>query len=283
MSSTAHDKALDGLVDAHAIERIVPYLREVWNRRPYIWYVSVSELRSRQIHTVLGNLWHILNPILTVAIYYLIFGLLLDVNRGVDNTVLFLTIGIFLFQLTQRSTMRGANSIVTNEGLIKTVYFPRAILPLSAVVTELLAALSSFGIIYVVALLTGETADPRWVLLLPVVGLLTVFDAGVALVAARATTHVRDTVQVLPFAFRLLFYGSGVIFNVSAYAGGDRWIEWLFVLNPLYDYITVARWTIMGGSDVTAGVLVSGMAWTLALAIGGFAWFRAGEHTYARD
>ena len=103
--------------DAHESARLIPYLRELWGRRSYIWYVAANELRSRQITTVLGNLWHLLNPALTIAVYYVIFGLLLKTTSGVDNFFLFLTIGLFLFQFTQKATIDGAKSIVDNIGL----------------------------------------------------------------------------------------------------------------------------------------------------------------------
>ena len=73
---------------------------------------------------MLGNLWHLLNPALSIAIYYVIFGLLLDTTRGVDNFILFITIGIFVFQYTQRATTQGATSITQNLGLLKAIRFP---------------------------------------------------------------------------------------------------------------------------------------------------------------
>lgn len=269
--------------DAHEGERLIPYARSVWARREYIWYVAASEVRSSQVNTVLGNFWHVLNPAITVAIYYVIFVLLLDITRGVDNLVTYLAIGVILFQLTQQSTVRGANSIVNNTGLIKSVHFPRVILPLTSVLFVWLSSLSALGVMYIVAILTGEPVSARWLLLLPVAAVLTLFNIGAAMIAARATTHFRDTTQILPFAFRLLFYGSGVIFNVQAYAEGDDLINFLFTLNPLYCFLTLARWTVLGGDDVTAGMMVSALVWTTVVLVGGFVWFKAGEQEYGRD
>ena len=103
--------------DINESAKLSRYTLGLWRRRSYIWYVATSELRSQQIDTVLGNLWHLLNPALSIAIYYLIFGLLLQTTRGVDNFILFLTIGLFVFQFTQRSTISGATSIGKNLGL----------------------------------------------------------------------------------------------------------------------------------------------------------------------
>ena len=186
MSSSTGVAAPSGMHDVHETERLGPYLRDLMTRRTYLWYVSANELRSRQITNVLGNLWHLLNPVLSIAIYYLIFGLLLKTTRGVDNFLLFLSTGLFLYQYIQKSTTAGAKSIVNNSGLIKAIKFPRVMLPITSTVTETLAALSTFLVIYVVALLTGQAITWRWLMLPGVVALMFVFNLGAAMIAARA-------------------------------------------------------------------------------------------------
>jgi teichoic acid transport system permease protein len=270
-----------GMRDAHEAARLAPYLREIRGRGSYLWYVSASELRSRQITNVLGNLWHLLNPALTILIYYVIFGLLLKTTRGVENFFLFLTIGIFLFQYTQKSTTEGAKSIVSNVGLIKAIRFPRALLPITSTVTETLASLTTFAVVYVIALMTTSITW-RWLLFPAVVGLMLVFNLGAAMIAARMTTHFRDTTQILPFVFRLLLYASGVIFSVEAYAAENPAVRFLFVLNPMYCFITLGRWCLMAG-DFQVSLLLSASIWTAVVLVVGFLWFRAGEERYARD
>lgn len=269
-----------GLRDVHGSSGLGPYLAAMWFRRSYIWFVARSTLRERQMNTVLGNLWHLLNPILQIGVYYLIFGIVLEVDRGVDNFITFLTIGTLTFTFCQRSTISGAGSIVQNLGLIRAVDFPRAILPVTSTLTATLAMLPSFLIIGVVAMITGETPSPRWLLLIPTMALLAVFNIGAAMYAARATSAVRDVQQVLPFVFRILLYASGVLFNATAYADGAY--RWLFTLNPLYAFITIARWTILGG-DVSLSLFVSAVLWTIGITVTGFLWFRAGEASYGRS
>lgn len=282
-TSAESQQSLPPLVDVHKTDQLGPYLTEVWHRRPYIWYVSTSELRARQVTTVLGNLWHLLNPALTVAVYYVIFGLLLRVDRGVDNFILFLTSGLFIFQTTQRTVTVGASAVVANVGLIKAIKFPRSILPLTTTVTETLGSLSTFAVIGIVAILTGQAPRLEWLLFPPLVLVQVLFNLGAAFFFARLTTHFRDTTQILPFVFRLLLYGSGVIFNVAAYARGNTLIELVFTLNPIYGFVTMARWTIMGDENVSWLMLVATVGWSVLLLVLGFAWFRRGEETYARD
>lgn len=278
------DTAADdlGLRDVHASSRLGPYLADLWQRRSYIWHVATNELKQRQITNVLGNLWHLLNPALTIGVYYLIFGLLLKTTRGTGNFFLFLTVGLFIFQFVQKATIDGAKSIVNNMGIIKAVRFPRALLPLSSTVTELLAMGPNFIVLYLVALLAGETPSIRWLSMIPFVALQFVFCLGAAMIAARMATHFIDTIQILPFLFRLVLYASGVIFSVDAYVERDGLVHWLFVLNPVYCFITLARWSVTGGVFAPE-LLVSASMWSVMTLIGGFLWFRAAEERYARD
>lgn len=270
------------LRDVHETQNFVPYLKALWARRGYIWFVSVNELRSRQMTTALGNLWHLLNPLLQILVYYLIFGIVLEgVSRGTDNFVLFLTVGVLVFADIQRITTAGGSSIVNNRGILQAISFPRALLPLTAAITETLAALPNIFVIYLMAVLTGETPDARWLLLPLVMAIQFWFNLGCALLAARATTHFRDMQQILPFLFRILLYTSGIIFSVEAFTAG-RWYGFLFDINPIYCYISIARWTVLGGELASTWVL-SASLWTVAVLFGGFWWFRRAEERYGRD
>ncbi len=282
MSVTIGSRQLPELRDAHEAARLGPYLKDVWSRRGYVRHVAVNELRHRQVTNVLGNLWHLLNPALTIAVYYVIFGLILKSDRGVDNFLLFVTIGLFVFQFGQKSTIDGARSVVKNRGLIKAVRFPRVILPLTSTITEAIASLPTFLVAYFVAIATGEDITWRWLMLGPLIALMTVFNAGTAMIAARLTTHFADTTQILPFVFRLLLYVSGVIFNVDAYVDDDKLANTLFTLNPYYCFISLARWSIMAG-NLRIDLLVSASIWSLVIVVFGFIWFRAAEESYARD
>ena len=283
MSTVDRSAALPPLRNAHASQKLSIYLRELVERRSYVWHVATNELRHRQITNVLGNLWHLLNPALTIGVYYLVFGLLLDTNRGVDKFFLFLTVGLMIFTFTQKATIDGAKSIVTNKGIVKAVRFPRALLPISSTTTELLATMPNLIVMFVVALLSGVLPSIRWLALVPVIGLQMIFTLGLAMIAARLSTHFVDTIQILPFIFRLLLYGSGVIFSVEAYVSSDQTlVRAFFTANPMYCFITLARWAVIGG-DFQPELAAIASIWAAVVLVGGFLWFRAGEEGYARD
>ncbi len=266
--------------DVHVPPGNVAYFRSVLNRRDYMMYSASNELQSRQMTSVLGNLWHLLNPLLQIGVYFLVFGVILGVNRG-ENYFAFLSIGIFVFGFTQRSTMSGASSITNNKGLLNAFAFPRALLPVTSTLTEALATISPVVVIYVVALVSGIPPSARWLALVPLLAVQLVFNFGCALMAARATNSVADLTQILPFVFRILLYVSGVLFDVRLYAEGKGY-DWLFQLNPIYCIVTLTRWSILGG-DYPAKATVIFLVWSVVMAVGGLVWFRAGEGSYGRE
>lgn len=255
------------------------YIRRLWERREYIIHVPRNELRSRNMNTVFGNLWHLLNPALSIAVYYLIFGVLLDTTRGVEYFIPFLAIGVFVFQYTQKTATSAAKSLVKNQGLMRSISFPRAMLPLTTVVTETLAFAPGIVVFLAVTLLAGAPLSFTWLALAPLLVLQLVFNASLGLVTARLNHGFRDVENLLPFVFRLLFYASGVLFSVSAYLE-DPGLRWLFIANPIYSFLALYRWAVLG-MPAAWTEFASVLAWTVGLLIVGLVWFRRGEASYA--
>lgn len=267
------------LRDARETERVGHYSRALWSRREYAWYVAKSELRSRQINSVLGNLWHLLNPILQIGVFFVIFGLVLDARRGVDNFIGYLTVGILTYTFTQKAVTASAKSLTKYRGLIQIVSFPRALLPLTTTLTESLATIPAYVVMLIVGLLTGESPGLQWFFIIPIWALQGLFSAGWGMIAARAASHVPDVQQVLPFIFRLGFYASGVLFNLNAYLEGSR-AEVFVQLNPLYCFIELNRGLILADRGFSWSLASIAVIWTLASLGGGFLWFRRAEDSY---
>ena len=259
------------LVDLTQPSPPAAYLREVWRRRDFAILVPVQDLRAQNMGSVLGQLWHLLNPALMVAVYFLIFGLILDTSRGVDNFLGFLVVGVVWFHLTQRVVQDAAVSIPRNLGLIRSVQFPRILLPAAAVIGQTAAFVPALVLALAAVIATGERPSLRWLALIGVLAAQFVFNFGAAFLVARIGAAVPDVRQLLPHVFRLLFYASGVIFSVDAFVTSESWRR-VFALNPLYDVITCARWCLLGepaDSWAVAGML----AWGAALLVVGFAVF----------
>ena len=266
------------LMDLGAVPSSTAYLREAWRRREFAVVVPIQDLRAQNMDTAMGQLWHLLNPALLVGVYFFIFGVVLDTRRGVENFLGFLIVGIVLFHLTQRVIQDAAVCITRNMGLLRSIQFPRILLPVATLNGQTFAFLPALGVALLALLATGERPTLRWLLLIAVLAAVYMFNLGAALLVARIGASVRDLQRLLPHLMRLLFYASGVIFSVEAFITSEAWRR-AFAVNPVYDLITCARWCLLG-TDVSSSVVAGLLAWCLLLPVVGFLAFRGAERSF---
>jgi len=256
-------------------------LRRIWNRRDFMLFAAGSDLRTQQMDTVLGNVWHVLNPLLQISVYFIVFGLILGTDRGVGNFLPFLAIGIFGFGYMRRVILGGAKSLYKNRGLIHSISAPRAIFPIAVMLTEAAAFGFPFMVMLVVAVVTGESVSLRWLILLPVFVLQSMFAVGMGFIAARITFYFRDFENILEFLFRMAFYFSGVLFLVDKFVRNPT-ARQIVDLNPLLDYISLYRWAVM---DIPVGsrLVLSAIGWAIVAPVAGYLWFQRRERDYGRE
>ena len=231
-----------GLRPSAARPTVMTYLRQLWRRRSFILAFATARNIAMYTEARLGQLWQILTPLLNAGVYFLVFGLLLHVNRGVPNYLAFLVTGVFVFNFTQRAFIQTSTVVTNNLSLIRALQFPRAALPLAYVLVELQQMLLSMVVLAVIVLATGEPLTWYWLMALPVLLLQTIFNVGVGLLVARLGSQVNDFSQLLPFLLRTWMYMSGVLFNIGTLAlRSHRWIVIALQLNPAALYITLMR------------------------------------------
>ncbi|MGE5133597.1 MAG: ABC transporter permease [Gemmatimonadota bacterium] len=232
-----------GLKPSAARPPALAYLRQLWGRRYFI--VGFATARNVAMYTEarLGQLWQVLTPLLNAAVYYLIFGVILDTKRGVPNFIAFLVAGIFVFNFTQRSFIIASRVINDSLPLIRALYFPRASLPLGYVIIELQQLLLSYVVLIVIVLATGEPLTWYWLLVLPVLVMQTLFNVGSGLILARVGAGLDDVSQLLPFIVRTWMYASGVMFSIQTLKtlAGHHLLSKVLMLNPAAVYITLTR------------------------------------------
>lgn len=267
---------------------VLTYLRQVWRRRDFATAIAAGEIRSQNMNTLLGNFWHILNPLMLAGVYILIFGVVLDVARqGVENVPGFILIGVMAYHYSQKSIMSGAKAISSNEGFIRSIRFPRAVLPLSTVLGHAFAFIPALLVMIVLVLLTGllgettERPSTLWLLLAPIFLVQTIFNVGAAFILARLGDAFRDLQNVLPYLFRLIFYASGVLYSVERFVESGP-MRLLFDLNPFYAFVSLFRWMLLTETTLQPQWLVTASAWSVVLLVVGFLYFRAGEDRYGR-
>jgi len=278
-------QTVDGLQQPSALEnlRSLPplptYLRQVWDRRWFIVRVPTEELRAENSTTSLGSWWHLLNPLLFLGVYYVLFSVGLRADATIKHFTTYLSIGIFFFRYSEQAAQRGSRALTNNASLILSVRFPRLILPLTGVVTALIYLAIGMVALVIIAFADGALPRPSWLLVIPLIMLQTVFNTGLAALLARAVFQVHDVQNMIQHVFRVLFYASGVLFPVSAFFS-DRWLI-AFVVNPFFAFVSLYRWAILG-DPAPSGTVLSALVWSAVIAVVGVWWFRRGELNYGR-
>ncbi|WP_285696928.1 ABC transporter permease [Actinomadura sp. NBRC 104412] len=293
--SLAEFAARHGLTQSAARPSPGRYIRALWQRRTFIWNFASAKTASTYSSSRLGQLWQVLTPLLNAGVYFLIFGVLLNTDRGISNFTAYLITGVFVFTFTQRSLTAGAKSIGNNLSLIRALHFPRASLPFAHVLMELQQLLISMAVLLIIVLATGEPPTLRWLLVVPVLLLQLVFNIGISLAIARLGAFVRDIQQLLPFITRTWLYFSGVFFFIPAMAQrfadqGHSWVGQVLEANPGAVFITLMRYALIDSfhSDVApynmnfTQMWVLGVIWSLIAFLGGFWYFYRAEERYGR-
>ncbi|TAK69227.1 MAG: ABC transporter permease [Actinomycetota bacterium] len=282
--SAAELAAANGLGAADAPLSLPRYLAALWQRRHFVSSLASARRRTQYSENRLGPVWFVLNPILSAAIYYLIFGVLLQTSRDIPNFPAFLVIGVFVFGFTTRCTGSGATAITSNTGLIRALHFPRATLPVAAVVVLFRDFLISLAVMAAIVLLMREPLTWNWLLVVPAITLLTMFNLGLALFLSRLVAQVRDINQVLPFIIRIWMYISGVFFSVTMVS--DRLphnLNWLLEANPMATYISLVRDCLMYSEVSQPWAWWAGAGWAIFALAGGFWFFYRAEERYGRS
>src|SRR5690625_5037224 len=160
-SSRPPSPPLAELAEKHGLRRISvrpplrEYLQQIWRFRQFTYFMSTSRAYAQNQNSYLGQLWAIITPILNALVYVIVFGLVLGTGRGLDNVVAFIVVGIFMFRFFQQSVIAGGKSVSERLQLVRSLHFPRAILPISAVITELTPLLPALAVMCGITLLSG--------------------------------------------------------------------------------------------------------------------------------
>jgi teichoic acid transport system permease protein len=270
-----------GLHRAGARLPVDEYSRRLWHRR---WFVAAYATSSNAVGyegNFLGQAWQLLTPLLNIAVYYLIFGLLLHTNRGVPNYIAFLSVGVFIFTFCTTSLIAGSKAITGNLGLVRALQFPRAVLPVSVTLVQFLRLVYSLIVLIPIVLITGEPLTWRWILLAPAIVLQAMFCLGLAFFVARIGAKIPDMAEILPFFTRVWMYASGVMFSVAVFAQGHPgWVGTVMNLDPATVYLALARNALLVGSPATPLTWIEGVAWAVGTLAVAYLYFWRGEEEY---
>lgn len=262
------------------------YTRQLWSYRHFITAYADAKLVSAFATARLGRLWQLLTPLTNAAVYYLIFGVVLNTKHDIPNFIAYLCVGLFVFNFTQSVVQNGTSAISANLGLIRALHFPRASLPIAVTLTQLQNLLSSMVVLIAIVLVTGEPITLQWLLVPPALLVHSIFNIGAGLAMARLGAEMTDLRQLMPFVMRILMYASGVLYSVDNFAKNlPGWAADVVGFNPLLIYIELVRHALLKGTILTSDaprLWILGTAWALVVGVGGYIYFWRGEQEYGR-
>jgi lipopolysaccharide transport system permease protein len=265
------------IIEAGRTER--NYWRDLWNYRELFYFLAWRDTLVRYKQTAIGVAWALIRPLVTMLVFTIVFGKIAKLpSDGVPYPILVFA-AVLPWQFFASAFSEAGNSLVANSGMLSKIYFPRLIIPTSAVITSFIDFMVSAVIL--IALMVWYGQWPGWqILTLPLFTLLAFIAAmGCGIWIAALNVTYRDFAYVIPFILQLGLYISPVGFASSIVPG--QW-RLLYSLNPMVSVIDGFRWAIIGGNSelYLPGFLLSCAVIALLL-VTGIAHFRRTEKTFA--
>ncbi len=230
---------------------------EFWVYRELLYFLTLRDIKVRYKQTLLGVSWVLFQPLLTTVVFTIFLGILIRVPSEGTPYVLFVYAGLLLWTFFSAAVVSSSTSLVNNAHLITKVYFPRSILPVTAVAARLLDLAIAFLVL--ICLMAYYRAALTWaILLIPVlVALITLLALGVGMVTSAINVKYRDVGVLIPVLLQLWTYASPVVYPASLVPA--RW-QRLYELNPLVGLIGNFRAAALGGQ-----IDWSALAWSVGI------------------
>lgn len=256
------------------------YLAETWRRRKFAFTLAGYRLVGGLLRNRLGVLWIVLKPLLTAIIYGTIFGVVLSESARPDNFVPYLITGVFVFEFFTGCFGGGSRAITGNARLVQSLGFPRILLPISVVVENAMRMVPILALLVVLLLVFGEPISWSWLLVVPILAMMAVFNLGVALIVARMSVWTRDVQQFIPTINRVLFYASSIFFQVDVVFADNPVMLTIAHSIPTYDFIALARAVMLEGHPAPELAVILAPVWTVAAICVGVVYFWRAEARY---
>jgi lipopolysaccharide transport system permease protein len=253
-------------------------LGSVWQYRELVYFLVWRDIKVRYKQTALGAAWAILQPLMTMVIFSVIFGTFARIPSDGLPYPIFAYAALLPWNYFSQAMGLSSRSLVGHSGLITKVYFPRLIIPLSSTMIPALDMCFSF-VPFLGLMIWFRVTPTRGVLALPLFLLLALITAlAVGLWLSPLFVKYRDVGYTIPFLTQFWMYASPVVYPVSLVP--ERW-RWLYSLNPMVGVIEGFRWALLGKASPDFRVMAVSAVVILALLLGGIVYFKRMERTFA--
>jgi lipopolysaccharide transport system permease protein len=237
---------------------------ELWRYRDLITLFVRRDFVSQFKQTILGPLWFFIQPIFTTIIFTVVFGKVANISTDGIPQPLFYMAGILIWNYFADCLMKSSETFRSNQHLFGKVYFPRLIVPISIVISNLLrfgVQLLLFVALYLYYLVNSEMVVSWWILAFPVLVVLVAMQGlAFGLIVSSMTTKYRDLKFLVQFGVQLAMYASPVVYPVSMIPEDKRW---LILLNPVSSFIEFFRFSVFGEGYIT----MFGITWSIVCSV----------------
>lgn len=253
-------------------------LTELWQFRELFYFLAWRDVKVRYKQTIIGILWAILQPMLTMIVFTVLFGRIAGISTNGIPRPIFYYAALLPWTYFATTLASAGNSLVQNTNLVTKVYFPRFILPASVSISGLLdffvGSSLLIGLIAWYKVPLGLTIIAWPLLVIP----LLIFTLGVGLLLASMNVKYRDVKYAIPFLIQVWLFLTPVIYPSSMIP--EKW-RWVTSLNPMSGIIEGFRWSVVPSSEVRPGAILLSFATSAVVFVVGFLVFRRTEREFA--
>ena len=250
----------------------------LWEYREVLYILAWRDIKVRYKQTAIGVSWVLLQPLITILIFTVIFGRWAKVpSDGVWYPVFALT-ALLPWTYFSQAVTRSGESVVVNAKLVSKIYFPRLLLPLAMIMTPLVDFVLSMALLFGMLIYAGIPLTWK-VVTLPAFVLLAMLTAmGVSLFTSAMNVKYRDVGHAIPFVIQIWMFASPVVYSVSLVP--EQW-RWLYGLNPMAGVIEGFRWALLGRTAPDLAVIAESVVVLLVVLYAGMVYFRQMERRFA--
>lgn len=271
MASELSDLAAkSGLRDITKQIGFFEYLALTWKSRTFIWRYSIARINGSASQNNLGLLWEFLDPLLLSIAYYLVFGVLLDLERDSSNFPFFLIAGVLTWKLFS-ATLTGAVRSSSRKGeqdLLESIHLPHLVVPISNAVQNAIRAIPVVFLLYPAALIMGETPHIAWLWLPFVLLWVALTGFAIGLLLNPAVKRIPDLDNLIKLGLRMLFFMTGVFFSVEKrFATAPETIQLLATYNPSAVLLEMTRTLFLFDVNITSSAIVWIVSFTSLLSV----------------
>jgi lipopolysaccharide transport system permease protein len=257
------------------------YLKTLYTHRDLLFAWTIRIIRGRYQQSVLGGLWSIIQPAAAVAIFSIIFTIFVPVNTGDTPYIIFSYVAMVPWTLFSTSITDMVESLVGNINLVTKIYFPREILPLSALIARLLDFLIAFCVTVILIVYFGiQVYFVGWLFLPVILTVQLALALGIGLIAAALNVFYRDVRYIFALGMQIWFYASPIIYPVSVVKDHFPSIYFLYYLNPMTGVLEAYRSVLLRQELPDSYLLISVVVSIFFLVIG-YWFFKRVEFQFA--